>query len=141
DLAHEIMITAWPTLAGWIRSHHVDEQKRRQLETAAMQWAAHGRGPRGLLDPVELADAEAWQHTESARQLGHSTEVTALIAASRAEHTQRANEAREQSEKLVVSERESRRLLAQMYMESGRQLLLEDRPQEAIPYLLAARQD
>jgi WD40 repeat protein len=87
DLAHEVMISAWPTLAGWIRSHRVDEQRRRQLEAAAVQWEEHGRGARGLLDPIELADAEQWQQTESAGQLGHSAAVMALIAASRAAQT------------------------------------------------------
>jgi len=79
DLAHEVMIAAWPTLAGWIRSHRVDEQKRRQLAAAAIHSTEHGRGARGLLDPIELTDAEAWQHTESAWQLGHSDDVMALI--------------------------------------------------------------
>jgi hypothetical protein len=27
DLAHEVIIAAWPALAGWIRSHRVDEQR------------------------------------------------------------------------------------------------------------------
>src|SRR5262249_18332566 len=84
DLAHEIMISAWPTLVGWIQSHRADEQRRRQLEAAAAQWVARGRGANGLLDPIELADAEKWQRTESAMQLGRSTEVLALLAASRA---------------------------------------------------------
>jgi hypothetical protein len=70
DLAHEIMILAWPTLAKWIQSHRVDEQRRRKLEAAAAEWAEHGRTARGLLDPIELADAERWQQTESAVQLG-----------------------------------------------------------------------
>jgi WD40 repeat protein len=141
DLAHEVMIAAWPTLAGWIRSHRFDEQKRRQLEAAAVQWVEYGRGVRGLLDLIELADAEQWQHTESARDLGHSTDVMALIAASRAEHAKRENEARKQAEKLAESECASRRLLAQMYMESGRQLLLDGHPQEAFPYFVAARRN
>lgn len=55
DLAHEVMIIAWPTLVGWIQIHRVDEQRRRQLEAAALQWVEHGRGARGLLDPSELA--------------------------------------------------------------------------------------
>jgi hypothetical protein len=84
DLAHEVMIEAWPTLTGWIQTHRADEQRRRQHEAAALQWVEHGRGARGLLDPIELADAEAWQRTESARELGQSADVAALVAASRA---------------------------------------------------------
>jgi WD40 repeat protein len=84
DLAHEIMIAAWPTLAGWIRSHRADELRRRQLEAAAARWVEYGRSARGLLDPIELAEAELWQQTESAQQLGRSAEVSDLIAASRA---------------------------------------------------------
>jgi hypothetical protein len=87
DLAHEVMIAAWPALVDWVRTHRVDEQKRRKLEAAAIEWAEHGRGARGLLDAIELADAERWQESDSAAQLGQSTEVDALIAASRKAYT------------------------------------------------------
>ncbi len=88
DLAHEIMTTAWPTLAGWIETHRADEQRRRHLEAATARWVEHGSGARGLLDPIELADTEAWQQMEFARELGQSAEVAALVAASRAAHDQ-----------------------------------------------------
>jgi hypothetical protein len=185
DLAHEIMISAWPTLAGWIRNHRVDEQRRRQLEAAAAAWADHGRTTRGLLDPIELADAEQWQQTESAVQLGRSADVVALIAASRtAQHKQRRrrrlvvstvgllglvaavaaavavtergqtkearrleNEARRSADEARHAENEARRLadknrelVAQSYAEAGRQLVVDHRHQEAVPYLLAARE-
>src|SRR5262249_4703422 len=84
DLAHEVLIASWPTLAGWIQTHRGEEQRRRQLEAAAADWAKHGCGARGLLDAVELAEAEAWECTESARELGPSIDVTALMNASRA---------------------------------------------------------
>ncbi|HEX7842251.1 MAG TPA: CHAT domain-containing protein [Kofleriaceae bacterium] len=84
DLAHEVMITAWPTLASWLKSRREDEQQRRRLEVAAAQWVEHGRGAGGLLDPVMLAKAEAWQRTEAARELGESADVAEWIAASRA---------------------------------------------------------
>ena len=61
DLAHEVLIASWPTLAGWIHTHRGEEQRRRKLEAAAAEWVKHGRGPRGLLDAIELADTEAWQ--------------------------------------------------------------------------------
>ena len=95
DLSHEALITAWTELRQWIRIHRADEQRRRQLEAAATHWVEHDRGARGLLDPIELADAEMWQETESARQLGQSADVNEFIAASRAEHTKQENKARE----------------------------------------------
>jgi serine phosphatase RsbU (regulator of sigma subunit) len=84
DLAHEVMISAWPTFAGWIAARQRDEQRRRQLEAAVAHWVERGRGAGGLLDPVELAEVEAWRQTESARELGELAEMAELIAASAA---------------------------------------------------------
>jgi hypothetical protein len=84
DLAHEVMITAWPALADWLRTYRSDEQRRRQLEAAAAGWIEHGRGAWGLLDPHELVEVEAWLATPAARELGASAEVAALVEASRA---------------------------------------------------------
>jgi hypothetical protein len=84
DLAHEVMIRAWPTLAGWSQSLRIDEQRRRDIEAAARAWIRHGRGAGGLLDAVELAELRAWRQTEIARELGESADVVAFIAASEA---------------------------------------------------------
>ncbi|HWO25674.1 MAG TPA: hypothetical protein VNO30_43345 [Kofleriaceae bacterium] len=86
DLAHEVMISAWPKLAKWIQTYREGEHRRRQLEAAAGEWVKRGRGAGGLLDQIELAEAEAWQETAAARELGQSADLAALIAASRAEH-------------------------------------------------------
>ena len=83
DLAHEVMITAWPTLASWLETQREHEQQRRRLEVAAAQWVEHGRGEAGLLDSVMLAKAEAWLRTKAARELGESTDVAKWVAASR----------------------------------------------------------
>jgi hypothetical protein len=48
----------------------------------------YGRGGGGLLDAIQLAEAELWQQTESAVQLGQSAEVRQLIAASSAAQIQ-----------------------------------------------------
>jgi hypothetical protein len=56
DLAHEVMISAWPTLARWIQIWRVDEQRRRQVEAAAAAWCTRGKGAGGLLDAIELAE-------------------------------------------------------------------------------------
>jgi hypothetical protein len=89
DLAHEVVITAWPTLAGWIRTYRTGEQWRRKLEAAAVHWLQHGRGMRALLDPLDLAEADAWQRTDYGRDLGPSEALAQLIVASRKEHHRR----------------------------------------------------
>ncbi len=161
DLAHEILISAWPTLGDWIDSRRVDEQRRRQLEAAAARWVAHGRGLRGLLDAGELAEAAHAQKADAAMAI--SADVVALIAASRAAHTQQrrlrwrlvagafamvstfavivthlAITARQEAARAEAGERRARRQLAQTYVEAGRQLLAEGHDQEALPYLLEA---
>lgn len=82
DLAHEVMITAWPTLASWIQAWRTAEQRRRHLELTAAQWVQRGRGIGGLLDPSELAEVEAWRRTDSARELGETAQLAGLITAS-----------------------------------------------------------
>ena len=36
DLAHEIMISAWPKLVDWLESHRVDEHRRQFGSAAAL---------------------------------------------------------------------------------------------------------
>jgi hypothetical protein len=43
DLAHEALISCWPTLQKWITQHRANEQTRRYLESRAADWAAHNR--------------------------------------------------------------------------------------------------
>jgi len=82
DLAHEVMISAWPTLARWVQTLRTDELRRRDVELAAKRWIRLGRGARGLLDAIELAEVAAWRQTETARELGESADVVAFLAAS-----------------------------------------------------------
>jgi WD40 repeat protein len=164
DLAHEAMITAWPTLAGWLQTHRADEQRRRQLEAAAARWVEHGRGVRGLLDPIELIDAEAWQRTEPARELGQSPDIAVLVAASRAAHDQQRRRrrgfvwgafatlavfagvvailavvGRQRASEAEASRKQAEVDRLKAYLETGRRLLLDGHPQEAMPYLMTAR--
>jgi len=97
DLAHEVMIAAWPVLAGWLQTYRADEARRRQLEAAAAGWSEHGRGARGLFDPIELAEAEAWLASAAARELGVSADVAALVAASQAALAREAEAGRRQA--------------------------------------------
>ncbi|TMQ17794.1 MAG: hypothetical protein E6J90_21760 [Deltaproteobacteria bacterium] len=163
DLAHEILIHAWSTFADRIRTSRVREQRRRDLEAAAAAWRARGSGDGGLLDPIELAEVS--QQTETARELGESTDVAALIAESMSAHDKQRKRRRRlvwggfaaltvfavvvvtfavmadaSRKRAEASNRESRRLLAQSLQEAGWQQLLGGHPQEAMPYLLAARE-
>jgi WD40 repeat protein len=84
DLAHEILLTAWPALAEWIRSRRQDEQRRRALEDRATEWALHGRGSSRLLDADEVHEARSWLTDDKARDLGVSEEIQSLLVRSEA---------------------------------------------------------
>jgi WD40 repeat protein len=136
DLAHEILIHAWTTFADWIRVWRAYEQRRRELEAAAAAWRVRGGGEGGLLDPVELAGALAWRD-KAAQELSHTSDLAAFMMASevaRADATRREWQQREERNRLLA---ESSRLC----QETGRQRLIDaERPLEALPYLVAARQ-
>ncbi len=101
DLAHEVMITAWPTLASWLKTRREHEQQRRRLEVAAAQWVEHGRGAGGLLDRVMLAETEAWRQTEAARELGESADVKEWVTASSAALAKEVETRRQQTRRFA----------------------------------------
>jgi hypothetical protein len=74
DIAHEALISGWPTLKAWIRERRDGEKIRRQLEDKARQWqeyASQGKDG-GLLDKVEVAEAAQWLASPDAADLGYS---------------------------------------------------------------------
>jgi WD40 repeat protein len=130
DLAHEALLTAWPTLRAWIETHRADEERKRALAAKVAEWKnAQRDGFRDakLLDAVELPDAERYL-ADMAERAGRVPELEQLVAHSRAELD------------AIRRERDrAHRLLALSYEERGRQLLLEERAMQALPYLHAAR--
>ena len=84
DLAHEALISGWPTLRGWLADRRDAEQTRRQLEAKAAEWVRLGRGQGGLLDEIELAETERWLGSPDAAELGVDPALTEVAAASRA---------------------------------------------------------
>src|SRR5688500_15287735 len=60
DIAHEALISGWPKLQEWLSERREAEQTRRRLEAKTEEWVRLGRGPGGLLDATELAEAERW---------------------------------------------------------------------------------
>jgi WD40 repeat protein len=79
DLAHEIVITGWPSLAAWIKERREAELDRRKLELKATDWTSLGRSEAGLLDEALLVAAKATLSESIAADLGHSAEVDEFV--------------------------------------------------------------
>jgi WD40 repeat protein len=130
DLAHEALLTAWPTLRAWVETHGADEERKRALAGKVAEWKDARRGgfrDAKLLDAIELPDAERYL-AHVAPRAGPVPELDQLIAHSRAE-----------LDALRRERDRAHRLLALSYEERGRQLLLEGTTMRALPYLHAAR--
>jgi WD40 repeat protein/energy-coupling factor transporter ATP-binding protein EcfA2 len=85
DLAHETLITGWPMLKQWVDERRDAEQTRRRLEYKATEWLRLGSADAGLLDEVELAEAERWLAGPDAKELGYTHILFGVIGASRVE--------------------------------------------------------
>jgi WD40 repeat protein len=136
DLAHEVLIQAWPSFAGWIRTWRAPEQQRRELEAAAAAWRARGSGDGGLLDADEIAAARSWR-ARAIDALGYTADLAALLAASevaRADASRREREQRNELDRVLARS-------SQLHQELGRELVVKaQRPLEALSYLVEARQ-
>lgn len=84
DLSHEALITGWPVLQEWLAARREGELTRRRLLDKADEWARLGGGEGGLLDAVELLEAERWLAGPDASELGVDTNLVDVVAASRA---------------------------------------------------------
>ncbi len=85
DIAHDALITGWNRLREWVNERREAEQTRRRLESKASEWERLGRGDAGLLDPIELSEAENWLKSADAQDLGYSKTLRNLIDISRKE--------------------------------------------------------
>ena len=95
DIAHEALIRGWPRLRGWLDERRAAEQTRRRLESKAAEWLRLG-GKGGLLEEIEVLEAEQWLASPDAIDLGYEQTLLDLIATSReALHT--AEREREQA--------------------------------------------
>jgi len=100
DIAHESLIAGWPALQEWLAERREAEQVRRRLEGKVIEWKRLGRGSGGLLDEVELLEAERWLESPDAADLGYGEALPALVEVSRAaiEEAEREKEAARQRE-------------------------------------------
>lgn len=82
DISHEALIVGWPQLQQWITERREAEQTRRRLATKVDEWVRLGRSAGGLLDKVELAEAQRWLESLDAINLGYDQSLAELITAS-----------------------------------------------------------
>jgi len=79
DIAHEALITGWPTLQQWVQEGRAAELTRRRVERAAEEWSQHHRDNSYLYRGIRLAEAQAWAASSTAEL---SEMVRAFLAAS-----------------------------------------------------------
>lgn len=105
DIAHEALIIGWPTLQQWLNQRREAEQTRRRLERQAFNWVNLGQGSGGLLDEIELAQAQQWLDSPDATELGYDLCLHVLVEASNlaiAENKKLQQEARERELELIT---------------------------------------
>jgi formylglycine-generating enzyme required for sulfatase activity len=69
DIAHEALLTGWPTLAQWLAEAHEARQLHARLEQAASEWERLGRPREALWGARHLAELQAHpQEALSARE-------------------------------------------------------------------------
>lgn len=108
DIAHEALISGWPRLWTWVQERRDAEEIRRRLEARAADWDLLERKA-GLLDEIELREAESWLKSPDAEDLGSSNVLRDFVAASRMdvdEQERRAEEARQRD--LIAARRQLR---------------------------------
>lgn len=84
DLAHEVLLTAWPTFKEWIRLFGEDERRRRLFAKKAADWVRRGRGTSRLLDVSEVAELRNWLDGGNAFELGVDDDIEKLMKSSEA---------------------------------------------------------
>lgn len=134
DLAHEMLIDAWPELQRFIRKHRVAERQRRALEQRASQWTARRTAAPsdGLLDELELQEIHQQLSPEVLSELGTSAALADFLRASQ-EHL---------VEERAERERELQRQRAQLIrylIDKAQSFLRGGRPARAFPLLVEAR--
>ena len=125
DIAHEALISGWPILQDWLKERREAEQIRRRLEDKAAEWVRLGRSASGLLDEVELVEAERWLASSDAADLGFGAALPELVIRSRAaieqaKQEQEATRQRELSQAQALAEEQRQR--AEVQTRSTRRL-------------------
>jgi endonuclease YncB( thermonuclease family)/KaiC/GvpD/RAD55 family RecA-like ATPase len=84
ELAHEILICAWPRLGRWVREWREAEQTRRRLDEHARTWMRQGAPAAGRRSDARRDGAERRAPGRSGGTPGHDTALPVLVERSRA---------------------------------------------------------
>ncbi len=103
DIAHEALIGGWTLLRGWIDERRAAEQTRRRLESTAQRWEELERAG-GLLDPVELAEAQRWLAQPDSREVGGASDSLAALIEASETHIQEEEEAKQAAQAREVAQ-------------------------------------
>jgi signal transduction histidine kinase len=82
DLAHEMLIDAWPTLQHWLTEWREAELIRRRLNMLVAEWVRLGATNAGLLDNVQLIETEHWLASPDATDVGIDPLLLEFVQAS-----------------------------------------------------------
>jgi hypothetical protein len=128
EVAHEALVRNWPRLVNWLEEDRVFLMLRRRLDEKAREWVRLGCSTTaGLLDRVQLEEAEEWFRSAHSQILGYHEALPDLVTSSRAaleeEALQKENQrrrerelaearqlAKERQQKLLAQEAAGRRL-------------------------------
>ena len=130
--AHDEVVSSWPAVARWL--DEADDPPGTlalldALATAARAWLAAGE-----------PDAQLWNDPRVDLLERLARERPFALNAREARFLRRSAEQRRlRRRRPIDGALRQRRLLAHAHLELGRQLVLDGRAQEALPYLLAAR--
>ncbi|WP_261562141.1 nSTAND1 domain-containing NTPase [Frankia tisae] len=97
ELAHEVLITSWPTLRGWLAVDRDLRRQRQRLASAAAQWVISGWDDSELLQGKRLDEFGKWAEDPAkitATERAYIDASVAARAARLAEETRRAESLR-----------------------------------------------
>lgn len=96
EVAHEALLTAWPTLEGWVDESRDDLRRHASLTTALHEWKLADEDPNYLLASARVARFDGWA---ASSPMALNDQELEFLAASRARLDQeRADAARRERE-------------------------------------------
>ncbi|WP_342769502.1 hypothetical protein [Sphaerisporangium album] len=84
ELAHDVLVTAWPRLQSWLAGQHADRILHGQILQDAAEWNERGRDPSFLYRGIRLetaSSAAARWHADPGRYLGLPGPADAFLRA------------------------------------------------------------